>query len=44
MLHEQIFLKESLPRIEVIWTSHNFPLDELAVLTAELRKVRISTL
>ncbi|PBO10047.1 hypothetical protein CI710_09750 [Aeromonas salmonicida] len=41
MLHEQVFLKESLPRIEFIWTSHNFPLDELAVLTAELNQFSV---
>ena len=41
MLHEQVFLKESLPRIESIWASHKFPLEELAALTAELSRFAV---
>ena len=41
MLHEQVFLKESFPRIEVIWAAHNFPLEELAALSAELNEFSV---
>lgn len=41
MLHEQVFLKESLPRIESIWCSYKFPHEELAALTAELSRFAV---
>lgn len=41
MLHEQVFLKESFPRVGVIWAAHNFPLEELAALSAELNEFSV---
>lgn len=41
MLNEQVFLKESLPRIQVLWSAHEFPTEELAALEVELNQFSV---
>lgn len=37
MINEQVFLKENLPRIEDIFTSYSFPIEELKKLAEEVQ-------
>ncbi|ASX12707.1 hypothetical protein CK627_18920 [Aeromonas dhakensis] len=41
MLNEQVFLKESLPRLQVLWSAHEFPTEELAALEVELNQFSV---